>query len=53
MIKKTSIHILALKQALNHGLKLKRVHRAISFRQESWLKLYINLKVDLKKSFTS
>ena len=25
------------------------VHRAISFRQEPWLKLYIDLKVDLRK----
>ena len=32
-----SIHIAALKQALNHGLKL-RVHSVISFRQEAWLK---------------
>ena len=27
------IHILALKQALNHGLKLSKVHRVIEFRQ--------------------
>ena len=33
-----SIHIVALKQALNHGLKLIRVHSVISFRQEAWLK---------------
>ena len=30
-----SIHIVASKQALNHGLKLIRVHRVISFRQEA------------------
>ena len=30
-----SIHIVALKQALNHGLKLIRVHSIISFRQEA------------------
>ena len=33
-----SIHIVALKQALNHGLKLIRVHSIISSRQEAWLK---------------
>ena len=33
-----SIHIVALKQALNHSLKLIRVHSVISFRQEAWLK---------------
>ena len=27
-------HILALKQVLNHGLKFKKVHSVISFRQE-------------------
>ena len=36
-----SIHIVALKQALNHGLVLKKVHSAISFRQKAWLKSYI------------
>ena len=35
------VHIVALKQALNHGLVLKKVHSAISFRQEAWLKPYI------------
>ena len=34
-------HIVALKQALNHGLVLKKVHSAISFRQKAWLKSYI------------
>ena len=34
-----SIHILALKQALNHGLELKRVHSVISFRQEILVKI--------------
>ena len=31
------VHVLALKQALNHGLKLKKVHNVIEFRQEYWL----------------
>ena len=31
------IHISALKQVLNHGLKLKKVHRVIKFKQEAWL----------------
>ena len=29
------IHTRALKQALNHGLKLKEVHRVIKFNQEA------------------
>ena len=32
------IHIRSLKQALNHGLILKKVHRVIQFNQEAWLK---------------
>ena len=30
-----------LKQPLNHGLILKKVHRVIQFSQKAWLKLYI------------
>ena len=33
------IHILALKQTLNHGLKITKVHRVIEFIQKAWLKL--------------
>ena len=36
--KKYVVHIRSLKQALNHGLKLKKVHRIIEFNQEAWLK---------------
>ena len=36
--KKYVVHISRLKQALNHGLKLKKVHRVIEFNQEAWLK---------------
>ena len=33
------IHIRVLKQALNHGLILKQVHKVIKFNQRAWLKL--------------
>ena len=41
-------HIRTLKQALNHGLKLKEVHRVIQFNQKAWLKKYINKNTKLR-----
>ena len=43
------VHIRSLKQALNHGLILKKVHRVIQFNQEAWLKLYIDINTELRK----
>ena len=43
------VHILALKEALNHGLKLTKVHRVVEFRQEDWLKPYIDMNTELRK----
>ena len=43
------IHIRALKQALNHGLILKKVHRVIQFNQKAWLKPYIDMNTKLRK----
>ena len=43
------IHIRALKHALNHGLKLKRVHRVIQFIQKDWIKPYIDMNTELRK----
>ena len=47
--KKYVVHIRSLKQALNHGLKLKKVHRIIEFNQEAWLKSYIDMNTELRK----
>ena len=47
--KKYVVHIRSLKQALNHGLKLKKVHRIIEFNQEAWLKPYIGMNTELRK----
>ena len=41
------VHIRSLKQALNHGLILKKVHRVIQFNQEAWLKPYIDMNTEL------
>ena len=48
--KKYVIHIRALKQALNHGLKLKKLHRIIQFKQKVWLKVSINMNTELRKN---
>ena len=47
--KKYVVHIKSLKQALNYGLKLKKVHRIIEFNQEAWLKPYIDMNTELRK----
>ena len=50
MIKKNYVlHLRSLKQALKHGLKLKKVHKAIAFYQKSWLKEYIDMNAELRK----
>ena len=43
------VHIINLKQALNHGLILKKVHRVIKFNQKAWLEPYIKMNTDLRK----
>ena len=45
--------IRALKQALNNGLKLKKVHRVIKFRQKAWLKPYIDMNTKSRKEAKS
>ena len=39
-----------LKQALNHGLILKKVHRVVKFNQKDWLKPYIDMNTKLRQS---
>ena len=43
------IHIKSLKQALNRGLKLEKLHRIIEFNQKAWLKSYIDMNNELRK----
>ena len=43
------MHIKILKQALNHGLVFKKVHRVTQFNQKDWLKPYIDLNPKLRK----
>ena len=43
------VHIIVLKQALDHGLKLRKVHRVIEFNQKAWLKECIDVDTELRK----
>ena len=48
--KKYVTHINSLKQAFNHGLKLKKIRRIIEFNQETWLKPDIDMNTELRKA---
>ena len=43
------IHIRNLKQALDHGLILKKVHRVIKFNQKDKIKSYIDMNTKLRQ----
>ena len=47
------IHIQALNQALQHGLRLDRIHRVIEFDQSPWLKTYIDFNTQLRTAATN
>ena len=46
------IDIQALNQALQHGLRLDRIHQVIEFNQLPWLKIYIDFNTQLRKAAT-
>ena len=43
------LHTRSLRQVLNHGLMLKKVHRVIQFNKKAWLKPYIDMNTELRK----
>ena len=47
------IHIQALNQVLQHGLKLDRIHQVIEFDQSPWLKTYIDFNTQLRIAATN
>ena len=42
------VHIKALKQAIDHGLMLESIHRAIEFKQSAWMREYIDFNTKLR-----
>ena len=46
--KRYVIHIRALKQVLDHGLVLEKIHRVIEFKQSAWMKEYIDFNTKLR-----
>ncbi|XP_049872417.1 uncharacterized protein LOC126380040 [Pectinophora gossypiella] len=47
------IHYVHLKKCLEHGLVLKKIHRAITFNQSNFLKKYIDLNTQLRQKAQS
>ena len=43
------IHMRELKQVLNHGLVLKKVHRVIESNKKTWLKSCIKMNTEPRK----
>ncbi|KAF0709819.1 Uncharacterized protein FWK35_00030838, partial [Aphis craccivora] len=47
------IHYSNLQQALRAGLRLKKIHRVIEFRQSDWMKIYIDKNTELRQMATN
>ena len=50
--RKYVVHIKALKQAIDHGLVLEKILRAIEFEQLAWMQEYIDFNTRLRTAAT-
>lgn len=47
------IHLVHLQTCIKHGLKLKKIHRVLQFKQSPFLKQYIDMNTELRKKAKS
>ncbi|XP_063218528.1 uncharacterized protein LOC134528792 [Bacillus rossius redtenbacheri] len=47
------IHYRNLKQALQHGLQIKKIHRVLQFEQRAWMKSYIEKNTIMRQHATN
>lgn len=47
------IHHKALKQALNNGIKLNKIHKALCFQQSRWLKSSVEYNIEMRTTATN
>lgn len=47
------VHYRNLKFYLEMGLRIRRIHRVVAFKQQDWLKPYINFNTEKRKNATS